>query len=147
MKKAVTKPEICIGIDPGTKTGVAVWSREAQAFVYVGTHKIHEALKLVEYYCDNERAHVVFEDARKRKALPSEVERLQGAGSVKRDSTIWFDFLTDLQSKGKLSFTAVPPNGKTNALAENKKLSSKNLGITKNTSEHARCAAFLVWKM
>ena len=147
MKKAAIKPNICIGIDPGTKTGVAVWSREAQAFVYVGTHKIHEALKLVEYYCDNERAHVVFEDARKRKALPSEVERLQGAGSVKRDSTIWFDFLTDLSDKGKLTFKAVAPNGKTNALAKNKALTTSNLNLPKNTSEHARCAAFMVWKI
>lgn len=141
------KPNICIGIDPGKNTGVAVWSRQAQAFVYVGTHKIHEALKLVEYYCDNERAHVVFEDARKRKALPAEVERLQGAGSVKRDSVIWFDFLTDLETKGKLTFKAVAPNGKTNALAKIKALATSNLKLPKITSEHARCAAFLVWKM
>ena len=149
MNKSAIKPEICIGIDPGTKTGVAVWNRKTQAFTFIGTLTEFEAKVLIMDYCrENDQIYVVVEDARKRKKVPTDVKRLQGAGAIKRDSKQWQDTLNLLQkSYPGLTYRMVAPNGKTNDLAENKKLSSKNLGITKNTSEHARCAAFLVWKM
>jgi hypothetical protein len=153
------KPKWFIGIDPGTDTGVAVWSRTQRKFTFVHTYTIFEALKFVESFIDSAHADggvmVIFEDARKRKSLPKQADgaidkdRLQGAGSVKRDSAIWQEACEQCAKRWKIGFTwrGVAPNGKTNALAADKDLSSRNLGITYNTSEHARCAAFLVWKM
>ena len=153
------KPKWFIGIDPGTHTGVAVWSVNQRKFTFVHTYTIFEALKFVESFIDSAHADggvmVVFEDARKRFKVPQKADgsidkdRLQGAGSVKRDSTIWQEACEQWAKRWKIGFTwrGVAPNGKTNALAADKDLSSQNLGITYNTSEHARCAAFLVWKM
>lgn len=152
------KPAWFIGIDPGTHTGVAIWSRNMQKFTFVHTYTVFEALKTVESFIDSAHADggvmVIFEDARKRKSLPKQADgtidkdRLQGAGSVKRDSTIWQEACEQWAKRWQIGFTwrGVAPNGKTNALAGDKDLSSRNLGITYNTSEHARCAAFLVWK-
>ena len=36
-----------VGLDPGKNTGIAVWNTEAQAFVFLDTVQIHEALQLV----------------------------------------------------------------------------------------------------
>ena len=159
--KIVTKPEKFdwyIGIDPGTNTGVALWSRKQKKFTFVHTYTIFDALKFVERFVDEHHADggvmVIFEDARKRKTIPTkngeaDVSRLQGAGSVKRDSAIWEEVLTGLSRRFKFCFAwrGVAPNGKTNALAKNKELSSANFGLNYDTSEHARCACGLVWKM
>lgn len=159
MKSLTEKPAWFIGIDPGTHTGVAIWSQNMRKFTFVHTYTVFEALKTVESFIDSAHADggvmVIFEDARKRKALPTQADgsidkdRLQGAGSVKRDSTIWQEACELWSKRWQIGFTwrGVAPNGKTNALATNKELSSRNLGITYNTSEHARCAAFLVWNM
>jgi hypothetical protein len=155
--EAQIKSDWAIGIDPGTKTGVAVWNVKTQKFHFVFTYTIFEALTFVENWIGKTEGvtHVVIEDARKRFKIPEkdgkpDVARLQGAGSVKRDSAIWqeaceywkLNFGTE-----KFSFKMVAPNGQTNALAKDKELSSRNFGITYGTTEHARCAAFLVWKM
>lgn len=152
------KPNWYIGVDVGKHSAVAIWSRNMQKFTFVHTYEIFEALKFVERFVDECHADggvmVIFEDARKRKTIPTkngkaDVSRLQGAGSVKRDSAIWDEVLTGLSKRFQSGFSwkGVAPNGKTNALAKDKELSSRNLGLTYNTSEHARCAAFLVWKM
>ena len=143
----MTKPEIYIGIDPGTHTGVAVWNSREREFEYVLTMDEFEAkvfvMNILQAY---EHVHVVVEDARKRKKFQGGPERLQGAGSVKRDSKQWEDTLKNFQKTYTgLTFKMVAPNGKTNKLAENKELTHKNLNIRGVTSIHARCAAFLVW--
>lgn len=157
MSAVIKKPDWYIGIDPGTSTGVALWSRRQQKFTFVHTYQVFEALKFVVDFVESHTdtgTMVIFEDARKRKSVPKkgtdfDPDRLQGAGSIKRDSAIWEEVLTNLSKTLHAGFMwkGVAPNGKTNELAKNKDLSTKNLGITHNTSEHARCAAFLVWKM
>lgn len=153
-KLGTIKPRFFIGIDPGVHTGVAVWDSKSRKFVSVETTTILQAIDLVKAHAVTHRyegVHVVFEDARKRKALPKDsagkfdTSRLQGAGSVKRDCKIWEEFLSGIPCEYLLTWKAVAPNGKTNALAKNKALASANLGITGNSSDHARCAAFLVW--
>lgn len=128
-----------IGIDVGTHTGVAVWDSEQQIFLSVETMKIHSAMELVLSY-PKEDIVVLFEDARQRKWFGSNSNaKLQGAGSVKRDSSIWEDFLND---KG-IKYRAIAPiKGGTKWTAERFK---NILGWRGKTSEHSRDAALMVY--
>ena len=137
----------CIGLDPGKNTGIAVWDTEAQAFVLLDTVLIHEALFVLwdrwEHYDEDVR--VYFEDARKRQYLPRERNaseyrgKLMGAGSVKRDSVIWQDALTDWG----IPFEMVPP--KAGATKWDADAFRRLTGYNGRTSNHARDAALLVW--
>ena len=88
---------------------------------------------------------VVFEDARQRQWLPRERNaseyrgKLMGAGSVKRDSVIWQDALTDWG----IPFEMVPPRA--GATKWNADTFQRLTGYTGRTSNHARDAALLVW--
>lgn len=140
---------IWIGIDPGKHTGLAVWDSDSRRLLEADTLLIHRALQRVDYYADNfgkSNIFIIFEDARKRYwfgsrkgANEAEIQaKRQGAGSVKRDSTIWEDFCQD---RG-YEFTAVrPAPGATKWSAETFK---RITGWSKRTSEHARDAAVLV---
>lgn len=135
-----------IGIDPGAKTGLATIN-QAGALDRVETLAIDEALELVrELNALGQVDHVVFEDARlrtwfggadKRQARSGAGIR-EGVGSVKRDCTIWSEFL----GRHNIPFLAVKPAaGSTKWPAEQ---FVKVTGWTKRTSNHARDAAVLV---
>lgn len=142
---------LAIGIDPGKNTGIAIWDTKAQAFVLLDTMPIHLALDTVRYYGRSidvpQVVRVYFEDARQRQYLPRERNaseyrgKLMGAGSVKRDSVIWQDALTDWG----IPFTMVPPRaGATKWDADTFRRITGYIG---RTSNHARDAALLVWGM
>ena len=135
---------IYIGIDPGTHTGLAVWN--GSVLVECTTLPIHKAMGFVMSYRDRcaarrEGLAVVFEDARQRTWFgrdKNSTAKLQGAGSIKRDCSIWEDFLTD---EG-IEFRAVPPvRGGTKLDAD---YFAELSGWTGKTSNHARDAAILV---
>lgn len=133
---------ICIGIDPGTHTGVAVWDTGRKEFRLVATMPIHKAVievwKWWREYLDDMQ--VVFEDARQRTwyGKGDTNAKLQGAGSVKRDCSIWEDFCKDYG----IPFWAKPPvKGATKVTSEYFKMIS---GWTDRTSSHSRDAAMLV---
>ena len=85
------KYEIVIGLDPGVQTGVAIWSVTDKKFLNIVTAKVHVAGKMVEAI-KARKILVRFEDARLRKWFGnSGREKLQGAGSVKRDCKMWED--------------------------------------------------------
>jgi hypothetical protein len=136
---------ICIGIDPGTHTGVAVWDTREGKFLSLETLPIHRALHFVHSMkraCDGhgEDIQVVFEDARQRTWFGHEDTdaKKQGAGSVKRDCSIWEDFCKDYG----IPFWAKPPvKGGTKVSADYFKMVSHYQG---RTSEHSRDAAMLV---
>ena len=136
---------ICIGIDPGTHTGVAVWDTRVGGFLNLETVPIYRALRFVHLMkraCDRhgEDMQVVFEDARQRKwfGKGDTNAKKQGAGSVKRDCSIWEEFLKDYG----ISYWAKPPvKGATKVDADYFKLISHYQG---RTSEHSRDAAMLV---
>ena len=140
---------ICIGIDPGTYTGVAVWDSKEGKFLSLETLPIHRALESVrawsrgQWFKDkfyNTEIQVVFEDARQRKWFGhgDTSAKAQGAGSVKRDCSIWEDFCKDYG----IPFRAIPPvKGATKVTPEYFKLISHYQG---RTSEHSRDAAMLV---
>lgn len=138
----------CIGIDPGKNTGIAVWDTEAQSFVLLDTVLIHVALMYVwsRKFDYNWDIRVYFEDARKRQYLPRERNaseyrgKLMGAGSVKRDSVIWQDALTDWG----IPFTMVPPRA--GATKWDTDTFRRVTGYTGRTSNHARDAALLVFQ-
>ena len=133
---------IYIGIDPGTHTGVAVWDSRRQEFIELATIPIHQALQKVFTWRQRPtEIQVVFEDARQRTWFGRDKNtnaKLQGAGSIKRDCSIWEDFCKDYQ----ITFLAVPPMKGGTKLSEAyfKTIS----GWKGRTSNHARDAAMLV---
>lgn len=131
---------ICIGIDPGTHTGVAVWDSKEGKFLSLETLPIHRAMVEVMNLRIGREILVVFEDARQRKwfGKGDTNAKKQGAGSVKRDCSIWEDFCKDYG----IPFRAIPPvKGATKITPEYFKLISHYQG---RTSEHSRDAAMLV---
>ena len=85
------------------------------------------------------------EDSRQRtwfgKIVSREEERkkLQGVGSVKRDASIWDDFLKDLGVK----YEMVAPKQNVTKLSQDRFKSYT--GWAKQTNEHSRDAAMLVF--
>lgn len=136
-----------IGIDTGTHTGVAVWDCKQQEFVLIKTMPLHEALFLVQEYVTkakrNDELHrllVRVEDARQRKWFGQRsYAKLQGAGSVKRDSTIWDEYL---KSTG-VSYNMVSPADNSTKL--NADQFKARTGYRGSTNEHNRDAAMLVY--
>jgi hypothetical protein len=135
-----------IGIDCGVNTGVAKWDCMRKQFTSVKSTSILEAIDEVKETIDRE-PHNVFvrvEDARLRKWIPkqknetAERGRREGAGSVKRDASIWQEFLE--MNEIPHEFVA-PKNNKTKMSAEYFKTIS---GWTGSTNSHSRDAAALV---
>ncbi len=135
-----------IGLDPGKHTGIAVWNTKGQHFFYVDTLPIHAALHYVRTFAKGGAdTRVYVEDARQRKWLPKDATsseyrgHLMGAGSVKRDSVIWQDALTDWG----IPFEMVPP--RPGATKWDAATFARITGYKGRTSNHARDAALLVF--
>jgi hypothetical protein len=134
-----TDYQLVIGIDPGTHTGFAVWDRGMQAFQAIITTELHLALVRV-MALRSQPILLVIEDARRRGGSK---ETMLGAGSVRRDCTIWQEFCD--YHNIPVIWKSTPRRG-----AGTTKLSAEvfgNLtGYKLRTSNHARDAAMLVWK-
>lgn len=140
---------IAVGIDTGKYTGLAVWDTSAKRFIEVTCLPIHAALLRVKELSERlsykgNGIEVVFEDARLRtwygtNTAAKDRARLQGAGSVKRDSTIWEDALTDWG----IPFRRVAP--KNNLTKMRADYFARLTGWTGRTNEHGRDAAMLVF--
>lgn len=135
--------EMVIGLDTGTSTGYAEWFVKTQKFGTIATFKIHQAMDMVLelHKLYGESLLIRYEDARLRKWFGnSGREKLQGAGSIKRDAVIWQDFLKDNLIRNE----AVAPRDNKTKL--DKEQFAKITKYTKSTSQHARDAAMLVFK-
>lgn len=131
-----------IGIDTGTHTGLAVWDDVKRELVSLETLPIHKALSRVLAISGYEEVMVIFEDARQRTWFGKDKNtnaKLQGAGSIKRDCSIWEDFLTDYE----IPFRAVPPMKGCTKWDE--KYFKMVTGWKGKTSNHSRDAAILVF--
>lgn len=136
-----------IGIDPGTNTGLAIWDRKEKKYTIITTTKIHRALQIVRNYIEfayleDDKYFVVVEDARKRKFFSGEnvAAKQQGAGSIKRDCSIWEDFLNDFPF---IDYEfRVPRNTKMD-----EEYFKKVTGWKGRTSNHARDAAISVFQL
>jgi len=90
-----------IGIDPGTGTGYSEWDAKDKKFTAVNSGTLIEAYLWIANHIDVEKTLIRIEDARKRKRFDSGRGKMtekrwkkiqaksQGAGSVKRDCSIW----------------------------------------------------------
>ena len=137
---------ISIGIDTGRNTGFAVW--DGSSFQELDTRPLHRALFAVRDYAQRhgpDSVAVYVEDARKRTWIPSEKSyaeakgRAMGAGSVKRDASVWEDFCKDYG----IRLVLVPPKYNTTKLAP--QVFARITGYKGRTSKHARDAAMLVF--
>ena len=141
-KKRELKFDYAIGIDCGVNTGFAVWSVQKNCYLTVKSIAIHGALmEVASAFKAQPNIKVFIEDARLRKWFgKNSTAKLQGAGSIKRDSKIWEDFCKDLNIPYQL---VAPKDNKT-------KLNSvqfKNYtGWRKTTNEHSRDAGMLVFQ-
>lgn len=134
---------IVIGIDPGVKTGFATYSPESKT-LDCETTKIHTAFIFIKTLIEKHGLDSIFvrvEDARLRTWFgKTGKERMKGAGSISRDSSIWEDFLKDIG----VSFEMVHPKHNTTKLKAN--MFKMLTGYSGRTSEHARDAAMLCYK-
>lgn len=129
-----------IGIDAGTHTGVAIWDKQEKRFVKIVTTSILKAIDIVRRYNIEDEVQVRIEDARKRNWFGNAGrERLQGAGSVKRDCAIWEEFLND----EKIPYMLIAP--KNNSTKMSADSFSRLTGYSGRTNEHNRDAAMLVF--
>lgn len=134
-----------IGIDPGTKTGFAIYCKISKKLTVVSTLMIHEAFKQVkesnQFAKENDqKIFVRAEDARKRKRYgPNSNAKMQGAGAIKIQCKQWEEFL---RSEG-ISFELVAPQAiKTKVDAKKFKLIT---GWSGRTSNHGRDAGMMVY--
>lgn len=135
-----------IGIDPGVHTGLAVWDTTRRDFLRVETCSIVEAMAHIQELPLHDNAVLITEDARQRKWIPREKSlsefkgRAMGAGSVKRDSSIWEEFA----AYWGIRLVKVPPRpGLTKWDADS---FARLTGWKGRTSDHARDAALLVYQ-
>ncbi len=128
---------VIIGIDPGVNTGVAIWDTDKKEFSFIASMNILMAMETVIQLQPNA---VYIEDARKRKWFgESGRERLQGAGSIKRDCQIWDDFF---RCNEILHYWIAPKNNKTKMDAEQFK---RLTGYQGRTNGHGRDAGALIF--
>lgn len=134
---------ILVGIDPGVKTGFAVWNAgKSSHFERVETLTILDAMEALDELLRTHGNNVAvrFEDASKRKWFGTKGrEALQGAGSIKRDCAIWREYC----EKRGVSYQAVAPSAGNTKWDADK--FARLTGWKGRTSEHARDAALLVF--
>ena len=129
-----------IGIDTGTKTGIAI--SVGGLLQRVDCMTITKAMQLVSEYPPG-TTKLFIEDARKWIGFKGKTKqsdaRLQGAGSVKRDASIWEDWCKE----NGYQAVFVKPMGKgLKKSAEDFKRITKWQG---RTNEHSRDAALIVF--
>lgn len=132
-----------IGIDPGKKTGVAVWDHDARYLAEVTTVSITQAMEKVRMMADilgRENIRLYIEDARQRTWFGnSGPEKWKGAGSICRDSTIWQDWC---EEQGFVYQMIAPRYNTTKLTAAQFRTLT---GWQSRTTEHGRDAACLVF--
>lgn len=122
-----------VGIDPGTNTGIAEWDAERMLLLNVTSTALLDAMDLVHAI---HPALVVLEDAR---LIGGRAKRAQGAGSVKRDSSLWVQFL----EREHIPYLTRRPSKRNTKWPSC--LFESTTGWTRRTNSHGRDAALLVY--
>ena len=131
--------KLLIGIDPGVKTGVAIWSPSDMSFVDIFTSSLIVAYEQLKTYATSHEMYLRIEDPNKRKWYGKNAHaKQQGAGSVKRDAKAW----KEICEENLWHYEMIHPIKGATKINE---LTFRHMtGFTKRTSEHARDAAMLV---
>ena len=138
-----------IGIDPGVKTGLAIYDRETKDIALITSGTLLEMQYILQAHPWNKlikfgQVFVRMEDARLRTWIPrqknetAERGRREGAGYVKAHCAIWEDFFKIWSIPYEL---VAPKNNKTKVTAD---YFSKITGWDGKTNEHSRDSAMLV---
>jgi len=142
---------IYIGIDTGVHTGVALWDNRKRSLELVTSMPIHKAMDVVKLHQmkaqeNGTKLVVRVEDPRQRTwfgtermSRDEERKKLQGVGSVKRDASIWDEFLKDLG----IEYEMVAPRRSVTKLTQDS--FKRYTGWNSKTNEHGRDAAMLVF--
>jgi hypothetical protein len=135
-------PSLIIGIDPGTHTGWAVWDRDQKRMIDMASLTHVEAVVRLQIACNaGSVALVVYEDATKHGRSDKSPEAALGAGSIRRESGIWREWLEFLG----VPYRAISPRQKGAKLSQHQFV--RLTGRAGRTSQHARDAAMLIWGM
>ena len=137
----MSNKNLYIGIDPGVKTGFAIWDAYNETFLEIATTGIVKAMETVDsLHSDGKIIEIRLEDARmvKYKTNP---HAAQGAGSVKRDCKIWEEFFKHIG----VDYVLRRPDKKISKL--DAKAFQMITKFSERTSNHARDAAMLVYKL
>lgn len=134
------KYDLAIGIDPGVLTGFAVWNIKEKRFEVVSSDSILNVMRKLEIYSVFGKNLFFIENPNLRKWYgKNSNEKLQGAGSIKRDYSIWVEWF----NYNELEFKEVNPKNISTKL-DSKKF--KNLTKwDKKTNSHSRDAAMMVF--
>jgi hypothetical protein len=132
---------LVVGIDPGTHTGFAIWSETERRLTDVCSLNCIQAMVRCEImHRAGSLKRIVMEDARLSSRRDPNRNRAQGAGSVKRDCSLWNEWC-DLHQVPLLSIRAVA--GMTKWDADTFK---RITGWQGRTNSHGRDAAVLVFR-
>ena len=137
---------VIAGIDPGVNTGLAIWDTSARMLLEVRCCGIVEAMAyLLDLHHERRINMIVVEDARQRRWIPRERDlrqvkgRAMGAGSVRRDCSVWEEFCKFYG----IEFNPRPPRNNVTKLSA---LQFQSItGYDRRTNEHGRDAAMLVF--
>lgn len=135
---------IVIGIDCGKTTGLAVYDSDLKVLFEVNSYLIHNALIRVEELYEQHKDNLVVFIENPNTYVPFnggayDRNRLQGAGSIKRDYSIWIDFLEE--KKIRYIPTRLQGTLKKISGAKFKEITGWQL----RTNEHSRDAALIVY--
>lgn len=140
------KYDLIIGVDPGCRTGFAVWHPERKSFDTVCTMIIVAAMNTIieAMLRRGYKIQIRFEDCRLRKWKGKRGrEVLKGVGSVERDCKIWQEFC----EFHEIDFIPIAPQQQKGLTKLSPEQFQKMTGWDKRTSVHARDAALLVYKL
>lgn len=134
------KYDYVIGIDPGVTTGIAIWDCKRKKFENIITCGILQAMEKISPYPIFHNVQFVIEDPNQRKWFGnSGREKLQGAGSIKRDFSIWKEWFAANEAE---YVTIAPKNVLTKINAVKFKALTK---CEIKTNQHGRDAAMMVF--
>lgn len=131
---------IMIGIDPGSTTGFALWEPNRKELISVGSDSMLKVMNLVLFQCKEQEHLIIIEDARLRKKFTKSEwspKRLQGAGSIRRDCSLWEEFCQE----NDLNYVMKHPR-LTKLSAETFERLTKWEGRTNTHSRDAACIVF-----
>lgn len=143
LKKPEEVHSVFIGIDPGVNTGLAVIIDGK--YVYIKSHSILMSMQyiqgLLELF-DPKCVEMIVENPNLRSYFGNTGrEKLQGAGSIKRDYSIWVEF----SKTNNIKMAGVSPK-EVGSSFDNVIIFKNATGWDKQTSKHARDAAKIIYK-